>query len=170
MKANHKSFRLICAGALTLSALIARADYQSTVLSQGPVGYWRLNETAQPPNNATTPNLGSLGSSVNGTYVGSPSYQQPGPFTGSDAVGFDGVSQFMDSSWVAGVNTSPFSVELWANAATVPNFAYVAASAHLGNPRSGWYLAQDTGSTFGHGSAYVVRMFYQNGTAPAVTL
>ena len=26
----------------------ARADYSSTVISQGPVGYWRLSETTPP--------------------------------------------------------------------------------------------------------------------------
>jgi hypothetical protein len=172
MKANQTTIaRLICAGVVTLSVTLgARADYQSTVLSQGPVGYWRLNETTQPPVNSTTANLGSLGASVNGVYNNSPSYQQPGPFAGSYAVGLDGVSQSVTNPWVAGLNTTPFSAELWVNPAQSPFFGYIAASAHLATSRSGWYLAQDDGSTFGFGPAFVVRMFYQNGVNPAVTL
>src|ERR1035441_5243796 len=75
------------------AALPARADYQSTVLSQGPAGYWRLNETTQPAPNATTHNLGSLGASAIGTYANAPTHQLPGPFAGSLAVGLDGSSQ-----------------------------------------------------------------------------
>jgi len=172
MKPKHAtSIRLICAGLLALSATLpARADYQSGVLSQAPLGYWRLNETKQPPNNGTTANLGALGATANGHYTGSPTYQLAGPFTGSTAVGFDGVSASVITPFNAGLNPNAFSVELWVNPASASTFAYVAASAHLASPRSGWYLAQDNGNTFGHGKAYVVRMFYQNGTTPAITL
>src|SRR5262249_43584229 len=55
---------------LAVSSRPARADYSSTVLSQQPVGYWRLNETASPP---VTPilatNTGSVGAAGNGTYI-----------------------------------------------------------------------------------------------------
>ena len=152
------------------AALPARADYQSTVLSQGPAGYWRLNETTQPAPNATTPNLGSLGASAIGTYANAPTHQLPGPFAGSLAVGLDGSSQSVTTPWQAGLNPNTFSVELWVNPAQVPKFAYVASSVHLTAPRSGWYLAQDDGSTFGHGSAFVFRLFYTNSTTPSTTL
>jgi len=154
----------------SLAVLPARADYQSTVVDQGPVGYWRLNETTAPVANGTTANLGSLGSSAMGTYVGSPTHHLPGPFTGSLAVGFDGSSQYVSTPWVTGLNTSTFSIELWVNPAQVPKFAYIASSAQLTSPRSGWYLAQDDGSTFGFGSAFVFRTFAQNGTTPAWTV
>ena len=63
------------AGTALLAAaavLPVRADYQSTVLSQGPVGYWRLNESTQPPPPITTAvNTGSLGgaASVGGSLA-----------------------------------------------------------------------------------------------------
>src|ERR1039457_2131193 len=172
MKQNHNNMTRLVAGLLLVSsaALSARADYQSTVLSQGPAGYWRLNEIVQPPFNSIATNQGSMGTSVNGTYVGSPVHQLPGPFAGSVALGFDGVSQYVTTPWVAGLNNTTFSVELWANPAVVPNFAYVASSAEIGSPRSGWYIAQDNGGTFGAGSAYVVRMFNTNGANPCVQL
>ena len=160
--------------AAAIAALPARADYPSTVLSQGPLGYWRLNETTQPQYHTNAANSGSLGASASGTYVSSPVRSTAGPFAGSDAVGFDGSSQYVTTPWVAGLNTPQFTVELWVNPAYVPftnaAVAYVAASAHLASPRSGWYLAQDDGSTFGEGSAYTFRMFYQNGSTPAISL
>src|SRR4051794_39041397 len=52
------------------NTLSASADYPATVISQGPVGYWRLNETTPPPvpeNTAT--NIGSIGALVDGMYM-----------------------------------------------------------------------------------------------------
>jgi hypothetical protein len=174
MNLNPINSRLLVplGGAIILAmfaALPARADYQSTVLAQNPAGYWRLNETTQPAPNATTPNLGSLAGAI-GTYNGAPTHQLPGPFAGSLAVGLDGSSQSVTTPFDAALNPNTFSVELWVNPAVVPKFAYVASSVHLATSRSGWYLAQDDGSTFGNGSAFVLRMFYQNTTTPSITL
>ncbi len=171
MKRNIKPIiRLGSAVLLSLSAaLTARADYSSTVLSQNPAAYYHLNETVQPATYHPT-NSGSLGASADGTYNGLPSVNQPGPFAGSVSVGLNGTSQSITTPWVAGLNTRPFSFEIWANPGLYPEFAYLASSVQTSSPRSGWYLAQDNGSTFGLGNAYVVRMFYQNGTTPAITL
>jgi hypothetical protein len=152
------------------AALPALADYHSTVVSQGPVGYWRLNETIQPPAINTAANQGSLGSSADGTYNNLPAHGLTGPFAGSLAVGLSGAAQSVTTPWQAGLNPNAFSVELWVNPAQVPKFAYVASSVEITSPRSGWYLAQDDGSTFGLGSAFVVRMFHQNTTTPSITL
>ncbi len=171
MKRNYKTvFRLGSALLVTLSAgLPAHADYQSTVLSQNPAGFWRLNETVQPSTSSAT-NSGSLGTSADGAYISLPALNLPGPFSGSVAVGLDGTASYVSTPWVDGLNTTNFSVELWANAAVVPNFAYLASSVHLTSPRSGWYLAQDNGNTFFLGSSYVFRMFNTNASNPSITL
>jgi hypothetical protein len=171
MKIRHqKLLGLLACAALTLAQNVARADYQATVLSQGPVGYWRLNETNQPPPNANAVNIGSLGASADGTYVNNPTPNSPGPFAGSSCVILDGLSQSVSNTYQSTINPSTFSVEMWVNPAAVPKFAYVAASAHLASPRSGWYLAQDDNTTFGLGYGFVVRMFYQNAANPSITL
>jgi hypothetical protein len=186
MKGKHKimnlnsinsCLRFPLGGAMVLAmlaAMPARADYQSTVLDQNPVGYWRLNETTQPPAaSTTTANQGSLGSSANGTYIGNPARALPGPFAGSVAVGLSGTAQSVTTPWQAGLNPNAFSAELWVNPAQVPfggSVSYVASSVQVASPRSGWYLAQDNGSTFGAGSAFVVRLFNQNGTTPTTQL
>ena len=89
MKLNYKkTIRLVGAALLAaFAALPARADYQSTVLSQGPAGYWRLNETTQPPPppiNAT--NSGSVGSPAgDGTYNSAIRGVKPGAIASESA-------------------------------------------------------------------------------------
>lgn len=108
---------LLCATA----ALTARADYQSQVLSQNPIGYWRLNETAPAPPGDIATNRGTLGAATPGYYLGTVSKGFPGALVGSAdaAAWFD----TMDQSFV-GVPIStnfmpngPFTVEFW----TQPN-------------------------------------------------
>ncbi|MGO8931994.1 MAG: LamG-like jellyroll fold domain-containing protein [Limisphaerales bacterium] len=171
----NSRLRVPLGGAIILAmfaALPARADYPSTVLAQNPAGYWRLNETTTPTTSPSTANFGSL-SGADGFYTNSPSLHLPGPFAGSYAVGFDGSSQELLTPWQTGLNPSTFSVELWLNPAQVPysgTVSYIAASVDTASPRSGWYLAQDNGTTFDAGSAFVVRMFYQHGTTNSVQL
>jgi hypothetical protein len=121
----------------TLLAFSARADYPSTVVSQGPAGYWRLNDTAQPPVlpiDAT--NRGSLGSAGNGSLLAGtsdgllPIRGQPGALTGSADTSY----LFSNPSWSVGDFSShvdvanipalnpngPFTVEFWAKPATAP--------------------------------------------------
>jgi len=169
MKKKASNSRALLAGAASLALLatpLAGADYQDTVLSQGPVGYWRLNETVQPQPTQPASNLGSVAGAV-GTYNNFPIRGVPGPFTGSLGVEVDGSSQTITTPYDAAINPSTFSVEIWAKPALVPNFAYLAASAQIGSPRSGWYLAQDNGTTFGRGNAFVVRLFKQDGSTPS---
>lgn len=151
---------------LGLSAMMTvGADYQSTVLSQGPVGYYRLNETVQPVSSegAYATNSGSLGASADGTYVSSPVLGFPGPFPGVNSIDLNGLSQYVSTPSSTALDTTNFTFELWAKPAQAPKFAYLASSVDFGANRSGWYLAQDDGATFGAGSAWVVRIFTLNG-------
>jgi hypothetical protein len=68
-----------CAG------LAAGADFPATVLSQGPVGYWRLNETVQPSPPLPAADIGSLGTAGDGRYLFGPRRGEPGALTGGSA-------------------------------------------------------------------------------------
>ncbi len=166
--------KILLAGAALVTFIaspLARADYASTVLSQEPQAYYRLNETLQPPTSFTAGNSGTMGASANGTYVGFPTRGLTGPFTGSKAIGLDGVGSYVNTPWVAGLNTTTnMTLELWVNPNEVPKFAYVASSAQIVSPRTGWYLAQDDGSTFAVGSVYLFRTFINSGTTPGVSV
>lgn len=155
--------------ALAASPLLAATDYPTTVVSQDPLGYWRLNETLQPVAASGAANLGSL-AGVTGTYSNFPTRGVTGPFAGSTAVSLDGVASSVATPWNAELNQTNFTTELWVRTAEATNFAYVAASAKMSLPRTGWYLAQDDGSVFGAGSAFVVRFFNNNAAVQTVQL
>jgi len=177
-----RSLLVGAAVAALVASPLARADYPSTVLSQSPVGYWRLGETIQPGAGALiAANAGSLGTNANGTYNNFPTKGLTGPFAGSSAIAVNGLTaqQTISTPYQAGINPVPFSVELWVKPTVevaAGNAQYIASSVRIATTapgRSGWYLAQDNGGTFGEGNAFVVRLFAQPGagsTTPSITL
>jgi hypothetical protein len=142
------------------------ADYPSTVLSQGPVGYWRLDETTQPQQPITSAaNLGSLGSSENGTYEGSQGFFRgfPGALSSSDtSIHFDGSSQDVKVPDTTELHpTANFSAEGWFKA-DASGANCIMSCGVFSSPRSGWLIYQ-VGTT-----GYELRMYNQNGTAVSV--
>ncbi|MCX6928840.1 MAG: autotransporter-associated beta strand repeat-containing protein [Verrucomicrobia bacterium] len=143
------------------------SGYSAIVMAAGPTAYWPLNESAGYV--AT-----DYSSGYNGTYTsGGVTYGVAGP-VGNTVVTLDGSSGSVSIPYTSALNPSgPFTVELWVNPTQVPfpgSVAYVASSVEVNGNRSGWYLAQDNGTTFSHGSAFVVRLFNQNSTTPTITL
>src|ERR1035438_199742 len=125
LKSINSRLRVPLGGTIALAlfaALPARAqyDYPSTVLAQGPVGYWRLNETTQPhPPITTAANLGSLGAPGKWGYNGGQGFYRgfPGALANSDtAVHFDGTGQFVSVPYDATLNPSTFTTGSWLNA------------------------------------------------------
>jgi hypothetical protein len=161
MKQKYKSVSKL-GGALlvVLSTLTAaRADYQSTVLSQNPSGYWRLNETTTPPAlNTTATNLGSV--AVTGTYNGSQGFLRgfPGALASSDtAANFDGSSQSVTNPYNASLSSSTFSIEAWLSAASSSANCVLSDFSGTGG-RSGWLIYQ-TGAT-----GYELRLYHGGGS------
>jgi hypothetical protein len=58
--------------------------YDTEILADSPVGYWKLNETSG------TTAFDSSGNRNNGTMVGSFTYGQPAPVPGESSLGFNG--------------------------------------------------------------------------------
>src|SRR5687768_3053527 len=88
MKSLPLPIRLMAIGTLLVvwsSARAATGDFATTLLSQSPVGYWRLNETIQPPPAAPAANIGSLATAGNGQYLFGPKRGEPGALSGSQA-------------------------------------------------------------------------------------
>jgi hypothetical protein len=163
------------AGALLLAAAASPtlADYSSTVLSQGPVGYWRMSETAQPvPNPLTTTNHGSLGSSANGSYNSGPVHGIPGPFAGSYAVGFTG-SQNVQVPFQAAMNPSTFTIEAWLNPATASpsgGLTCPLSNRKSTSPITGWLIYQGTAAGLGATADGWQLRLYTNGPNPSIQL
>ena len=153
------------AALLALAAsLPARADnYQTAVVAQNPVGYWRLDETVQPPALPIhAANLGKLGTAGEGLYILDVVRGQPGALQGSA----DTSCRFSNPGWVvtylgshidvannSALNPSgPFSVELWANPASQASdlFAPVCsldAGENNGSSREGFIVYYDGATT-----------------------
>jgi hypothetical protein len=110
------------AGALLAgaSAFTALADYPTTILSDAPVGYWRLGDVAigQPPLLPTgdvAANSGSAGAAGNGYYLYDVGHPVAGALAGSSdtAAGFDGWKSRVDLPYTALLNTTNLTVEMW---------------------------------------------------------
>lgn len=104
---------------ILLAAAAAQAGYMDDVLTDNPVGYWRLDDAS---GSATAANKISGG--VAGTYNNfeSGDYGKPGAINSDSdtAAGFDGSNNYisMPETVFTGVGTGAFSVELWFNANT----------------------------------------------------
>ena len=171
----HLKTELAAALIILAAILPARADYQSTVLSQGPVGYWRLNETTPPlvpPIFAT--NAGSVGAAGNGTYIAATRGVTPGAIVSEPnegAVGFNGLvlSNRVRIPYQPQWNqTGPFSVEFWAKPGQSATLECPAASVEfISTPaaqRNGWLFYQ--GSTgLSDGNGWLFRAYNTNGLA-----
>jgi len=187
---TRSSLRRWLPGLLGLSTLcgfvtspIEARDYPSTILSQKPVGYWRLEENVQPTvNSFTAVNLGSLGSAVNGVYADSVTRGQPGGFAGGGtSAGFANptftltyLGEVVDIPNSPDLNPSgAFSVEFWALAtAQFPALLSPLNSLDTTTGRQGYlFYAGDDGT---HGKVWEFRVGDSGGykaTAygPAVT-
>ncbi len=153
---------------LAFTAVTVQADYQSTVVSQGPVGYYRLNETQAPPPPALATNLGTLGAAENGTYFNYPAKGVAGPFAGSIGVGFNGVDQYVSAPYATNLNPGTFTIEAWLRPdLTVPpgNLTCVLSSMYSASPRAGWLVYQSGGTNDTTAPGWELRMYATNGTA-----
>lgn len=95
---------------------VRAADYQTTVLQDQPVGYWRLGETG----GTTITNLGSLGSAANGETLDTPvTFGLPGAIKGdaNTSAGFDGSSAKIEVPYNEVLNPTNYTIEVWANVA-----------------------------------------------------
>jgi hypothetical protein len=181
-KTHRKLLGLLACGTLALSAQIAfSADYQTTVLSQGPVGYWRLNETDQPPVppiNAT--NIGTVGSPAgDGNYFEAIRGVTPGAIVSQPA---NRAVKFVDPTDIVGTpanrvwiannqapwNTGgPFTVEFWIKPDRTNLTQCVAANVEFiaGPPaqRNGWLIYQGNAPNLTDGQGFSFRLYNSTG-------
>jgi YD repeat-containing protein len=102
--------------------------YCTAVLSDHPVGYWRLNESSKPTA------FDSSGNGNNASYNGGVTLGTPGPLsTGETAATFDGSQGFVSVGGTWGGPTFPaVTIEAWVFVnATSPDFEAIASSTNL---------------------------------------
>ncbi|HOK76373.1 MAG TPA: immunoglobulin domain-containing protein [Verrucomicrobiota bacterium] len=145
------------------NAIGVGADYQSTVLANNPLYYWRLNETTQPPAADVAHNLGTLGNAADGFYSPDATHEYFGALAGSP----DTAAAFQSGARVSvpynpALNpNSPFTVECWAykfEGSGYPLGVFSSIQYIGGAERRGW-LIYDNGTQWqfrvGDGSGYV---------------
>jgi hypothetical protein len=139
----------------------ARADYPAMILSNSPVGYWRLTETNMSPPLNIISNFSTQGALVNGIAINDTvTNGQPGRI--GTSVGFyaDPASTLaeIDMPWNALINSEPpFSIEFWC-LPSATTLAYTAGgigpcplssmdtSHYGGGNRQGWLFYINDGS------------------------
>lgn len=140
---NYLNKSLLVALALSGGFLTAKADYPSEVLADGPLVYYRLNETITTPTFDTITNAGLLGSSGNGVYAATVSHPVTGAIAGNSAASANGT--ILSVPYNAGLNTATFTIEAWLK----PNVTHTGgtltcalSSMHAASPRTGWLIYQ----------------------------
>ena len=89
------------------------ADYPQSVLADGPLGYWRLQEASG------TTAVDSSGNGRPGVYQGGVVLGQAGAIAGSSAAAFDGVDdQVVVSTDTGGLSPARVTVEAWVKSTT----------------------------------------------------
>ena len=169
---KRKSLRYPILGAIGFlaAALPGFADYSSTMNSFNPVGYWRLNETTQPPAGDIAANSGSLGQSATGYYLSGATHPVTGAMTGSDAAGFAS-GALVRVPYAASLNPMPpFTVEYWLYANDTAALSCPISSTDFGpTPRLGWLMYVD-GATAQLGlgdGALQLRLYHSGGSVNA---
>ncbi len=166
-------------GAAAVAALAAvwplQADYPSTVTGLGPVGYYRLNESAAVDADLAI-NAGTAGALGNGYYLKADEFSpihptSPGALVGSSdaaALFSAGLAQYVTVPFATEINPlGSFTVEAWIQPASDPaGLTSPLSFAHAGDPRTGWFLYQNNAV----GGGWSFRMYKFSGLDIALNL
>ena len=126
-----------CGAALTAAPSTAAKTYSATVLADGPVAYWRMDETSG------STMADASGHANNGRYAGAYALGQTGAIAGdgNTAVGFDGQSGAASVVNSSTLQVNTITIEIWINKKTDTEYgAYVAKNFEGGGGAgSGWF-------------------------------
>ncbi len=156
---------LFIAGPATATA----SDYSTTVLSDGPVAYYRLGDTTAALPAAR--NSGSLGVAGDGTHVGA-KHGIAGAIAGgaNGCTYYDGTGSRTTVAFTSALNppaTQPFTIEAWVKP-TIEGLGNAQAplfNRHSAGNRQGWVFFQRNS-----GIGFNFRMYNQNGSSQSVDL
>jgi hypothetical protein len=144
-------------------------NYFQSVVALNPLGYWPLNETAQPPAfQGYAVNIGTAGATDNALYDAVAFYQDTGALadTNPNDTNFSIVTTGGAISAQVNYNPTlsnkpPFTVEAWLNSGAPTVEAAALSCLDPNSPRSGWVLYMDADAA----GVYNFRTFDKNGTA-----
>ncbi len=123
----------------------ARTNYGQAVIGDGPLAYWRLDETSGTD---VADSAGHSSGPFNATYENSPPLDQTGVMkdgSGSPSVDFDGTNHMvLGADWAAldFAGTAAFSLESWLNTDNV-NGVVIIIQKQTGGAGDGWELIRN---------------------------
>ena len=151
----------------------AFADYPSTVLADGPLVYFRLNDGVTSPAFDYATNSGTIGSAGFGFYTGA-THPVSGALIGLPGNTAAGIPNANNGGlarvripYVADLNPNgAFSVEFWAKPSKTSDLGCAAASVDFSAAtRFGWLIYQgDSGLSAGNG--WFFRLYHSAGNTP----
>ena len=117
------------------------SGYRALVISDGPIAYWRLDETAGT-------NAADETGTHDATYTNSPDLAQSGVMddgSGNLSVNFDGTKHVLGVDWAAleFSGTASFSLEAWFNTDTVAAESAVIIHKQVSGSGDGWELIRN---------------------------
>jgi autotransporter-associated beta strand protein len=157
----HRWFALLAAP-FCVCPLTAKADYESEILSDSPISYYRFNDSVATDGLDATiaTNLGSLGTAGNGSYNGIYTRGIDGAITGDTAILFSQLTptaiDFRGSVTIpanAALNPShtaanPFSVECWVKPTTTTSTLLTPVNSMSFTTGRAGYLIYQNGATW----------------------
>jgi Concanavalin A-like lectin/glucanases superfamily len=171
MKYDSKLLLRLLGSAVPLVAAcgFAAANYQSLVLSDGPLAYYRLGDG--PTTLSTARNSGSLGSAADGTHIGA-THGTAGAIVGSanGSAYYNGSGVRTIVPYTSAINppaSQPFTIEAWVKP-TIDGLGNAQAplfNRHSAGNRQGWVFFQR-----GSSAGFNFRMYNQNGSTPSVDI
>ncbi len=153
---------------LCLCSQVAQADYQSEILSENPIAYYRFNDSVATDDLDVAPNLGGLGAAARGLYSASIVHAVPGALAAGGNTAGRVINNGMTVPFQAGLNNQgSFTVEAWLKplVASTPAFTCAISSVNVNSPRKGWLIYQSS-DTLG----FNFRTYNMNTTNTAVSI
>lgn len=165
---SYITYLALIAGTLCSSAPLAKADYESEILSENPLAYFRFNDGVATDDVDAATNLGSLGATGRGSYSTTIVHN----VTGALAAGTNAAGRVVNSGMSvlyqpALNNQGSFTVEVWLkpSVASTPGLTCAIASVNVASPRMGWLIYQGTDT-----AGFNFRTYNKNATSTAVSI
>ena len=156
------------AAPICVCSQVAQADYESEILSESPIGYYRFNDSVATDDLDVAPNLGSLGVAAKGLYSTSIVHAVPGALAAASNTAGKVINNGMTVPFQPGLNNQgSFTVEAWLKPtlASTPGLTCAVSSVNVTSPRKGWLIYQSSDKL-----GFNFRTYNMNGTATAVNI
>ena len=144
--------RFFTAQALVISffgaAKTTAATFETEILNDAPIAYYRFNDGVATATYDTANNLGTLGAPGNAAYTTTVVHGVTGALTGSSDTAAQFVNKGCSVPFNAALNNQgSFTVEAWLKPTSgdTPSYTCALSSVNVTSPRKGWLILSGLG-------------------------